>query len=383
MSAVRRVVRAEADVIHERRVMTRDSLGDRMKQNYERPARATLPLRMPVMLRVDGKAFHTYCRDLVRPFDESFMAAMDACAVAICTEAQGAVIAYVQSDEINILLHNYKRLDTAAWFNNDLQKIVSVSASIASMTMTAASVDLFGRIRPAAFDARAFVLPESEVANAFLWREQDAARNSVTMVAQTMFRESELIGRTTAERQEMIFQKSGKNWNDLPTHMRRGRCIVRETKVATRNGVEVTRSQWVVDREIPLFSKDRDYIERHLVVEDESPRTEPRFGEQVESREHRGGNSMAETVQSALPGESPDRARVVAALEALAIDLIQGGDNPSIGRKRYIAEGRKEAVAALSALVATSEADRIAKGVGGHREAMDVLALAETYKRDR
>jgi tRNA(His) 5'-end guanylyltransferase len=253
--------------------MARDSLGDRMK-GYENAARYALPTRMPVLIRVDGKAFHTFCKALARPFDLAFMEAMDQCAVALVEEAQGAVLAYVQSDEITVLLHNYKKLDTAAWFDNNLVKIATVAASTAAATMTAESVRLFGHVRKAKFDGRVWVLPESEVANALLWRQQDAARNSVTMVAQEMFSDAELHGVTTAERQEMIFRKSGKNWNDLPTYQRRGRCVVRQTY--EEGGV--TRSRWVVDREIPIFSQDRAYVERLLEVEPEDVPTEPRFG---------------------------------------------------------------------------------------------------------
>jgi tRNA(His) 5'-end guanylyltransferase len=253
--------------------MTKDSLGDRMK-GYENASRYTLPRRMPLFVRVDGKAFHTFCEDLARPFDLEFMAAMDQCAIDLMIEAHGAVLAYVQSDEITILIHNYKRLDTDPWFGNDLLKIATSCAATASSTMTAESPRLFGHVRKAKFDGRAWVMPESEVANEFLWRQQDAARNSVSMVACSMFSDQELEGVTTPERQEMIFRKSGRNWNDFPIYQRRGRCIVRETY--EQDGV--TRSRWVVDRAIPIFSKDRAYIERLLEVEPEDAPTEPRLG---------------------------------------------------------------------------------------------------------
>src|SRR5262245_49481760 len=108
---------------------SRDSLGDRMK-GYEQACRTTLPRRMPVILRIDGKAFHTFTRGMKRPFDEDFSCAMGACAINICEEAQGAAIGYLQSDEISIMLHNYKRLQTCPWFDNQVQKMTSVAASI-------------------------------------------------------------------------------------------------------------------------------------------------------------------------------------------------------------------------------------------------------------
>lgn len=250
------------------------TLGERAK-GYERATRTVLPMRVPVILRLDGKAFHTYCGGLKRPFDDRFIDAMDVTAVALCAEIQGAQIAYVQSDEISVLVHNYKRLKSAAWFDNEVQKMVSVGASIAGATMTVESARIFGEVRPAYFDARVFVVPERDVCNCFLWREQDAARNSVQMVAQSMYSQRELHGKHTGQLQEMIYQRSGKNWNDLPTHLKRGRCVLRQTYDV--DGAR--RSRWVVDREIPLFSQDRDYIERHLAVEPEDAETVPRFGE--------------------------------------------------------------------------------------------------------
>ena len=249
-----------------------DSLGDRMK-GYERAAKTTLPGRMPVVVRVDGKAFHTWTRGLTRPFDDGFMDAMDGVAVSLCEEMQGAVLAYVQSDEISVLLHNYKRLASAAWFDNEVQKIVSVSASIAGAEMTRLSADVFGGwMRRAVFDARVFVLPEADVCNYFVWRQQDAARNSIQMVAQSLFSQRELHGKDCRVLQEMIFQKGGQNWNDLPIGKRRGRCVRR---IVVPGGFPA----WCVDLSIPLFTEDRAYVEQHLAVEPEEPKPVPRFGE--------------------------------------------------------------------------------------------------------
>lgn len=241
-----------------------DPIGDRMKA-YEKAARTTLPRRMPVIVRVDGKAFHTYTRGCARPFDGSLMTAMDVVAASLCEEMQGATLAFVQSDEVSVLLHNYRRLDTDAWFDNQVQKIASVSASIAAATMTFMSQSIFGETRRAHFDARAFVLPEAEVCNYFLWRQQDATRNSIQMVAQSLYSQRELHCKNTSVLQEMIFQK-GINWNDLPVRQKRGRCVVRN--VSDVDGV--VRHQWVVDDGVPIFSRDRAYIERHLATEDEA-----------------------------------------------------------------------------------------------------------------
>lgn len=238
-----------------------DALGDRMKR-YEQAYRIVLPGRMPVLLRVDGKAFHTWTRNLERPWSELFAAWMDRVAVALCEECQGAQLAYVQSDEISVLLHNYKTHATQSWFDNQLQKMVSVAAACAAATMTHESG------RAAKFDARGWVLPEAEVANYFLWRQNDASRNSIQALAQSLYPQSQLTGKCQAELHEMCFAK-GHNWNDLPTRQKRGRCLVRETYPAS-DGVE--RSRWTVDNEIPRFvGEGREYVERLLAVEAEAP----------------------------------------------------------------------------------------------------------------
>lgn len=256
--------------------MTSDALGDRMK-TYEVAARTTLTRRMPVIIRVDGKAFHTWTRGCERPFDNNLIGAMNHVAMTLCQEVEGTVLAYVQSDEISLLLHNYKRLQTQPWFDNQVQKMVSVAASIASAAMTFESVSIFGGIRPAHFDARAFLLPEAEVANYFLWRQQDASRNSIQMLARSLYSHKELHQKSGPQLQEMCFSKDY-NWNDLPTYQRRGRCIVKieehgQPIFEVGHDKPVSegprRTRWVVDNEIPLFNQDRAYIERHFAVMDE------------------------------------------------------------------------------------------------------------------
>lgn len=240
-----------------------DSLGDRMK-GYERASKVVLPRRMPLIIRVDGKAFHTLTRGCDKPFDAKLMRAMDQTAETLCFQAQGAVFGFVQSDEISILLHNYKRLQSEPWFDNELQKIVSVAAS----TAAAEFGDRYGW---AAFDARAFVLPEAEVCNYFIWRQQDATRNSIQMATRAVYSHAQVDDKNTSEMQEMLHAK-GINWNDYPVGCKRGRAIVRESY--TIEGT--TRHRWVtVDP--PIFTQDRAFIEQHLAVEaeDRSPHPIP------------------------------------------------------------------------------------------------------------
>lgn len=240
-----------------------DAIGDRMKR-YERAAKTSLTWRLPVIVRIDGRAFHTYTRDCERPFDEFLIAAMDACAIAVCEEAQGAALAYVQSDEISVLLHGYRRLDSQPWFDNEVQKIVSISASIAAAEMTARSPSIFrGEMKRANFDARVFVLPEAEVCNYFIWRQQDATRNAIQMMAHALYSHTALHGKNASDMQEMLFQK-GVNFNDAPARHKRGRCVVRA--IYEHDGV--ARHRWTIDNEIPIFTQDRAYVERHLVTEE-------------------------------------------------------------------------------------------------------------------
>lgn len=240
-----------------------DALGDRMKR-YENAYRASLPWRLPVVVRIDGRAFHTYTKGCERPFDERLMSAMNACAAAVCEDAHGAAFAYVQSDEISVLLHGYRALDSQPWFDNGVQKIVSIAASLASAEMTARSPDVFGKVKRAQFDARVFVLPEAEVCNYFIWRQQDATRNAIQMMASAHYSHRELHCKNTNAMQEMLFQK-GVNFNDAPASHKRGRCIARETFEVDGS----TRHRWTTDNEIPIFTQDRNYIERHLATDKE------------------------------------------------------------------------------------------------------------------
>jgi tRNA(His) 5'-end guanylyltransferase len=254
--------------------MDKTSLGDRMKK-YEGAFKYVLPPRMPVIIRVDGRAFHTLTRGLRQPFDIRLVAVMNKVATALCEEVQGAQLAYAQSDEISVLVHSYKKFASQGWFDNEVQKMASISAAVASSVFTANSwriwvpergdpdfdmkmhQDRAEFTRPAQFDSRVFVLPEAEVANYFIWRQQDFERNSVQMLARSLYSHRECNNKNNADLQEMCWEK-GQNWNDLPTSLRRGRCVVRNDD-----------RRWFVDEEVPQFKLDRDYIEQHLDTEEE------------------------------------------------------------------------------------------------------------------
>lgn len=254
---------------------TKDSLGDRMKENYENRYRIFLTRRTPVIIRLDGKAFHTFTRGMDKPFDDIMMIAMVSTAKNLCNSVMGCQIAYVQSDEISLLLHDYKKLETQAWFDYNLQKICSVSASIATSnfnqifkyltgtnSMTEERYELLKKkFDRANFDARAFNIPKSEVCNYFIWRQQDAIRNSVEAVGQANFSHKELHGKSCQAIKEMLLEKKNLNWNYILTCYQRGVCVKKVETADIINGNKVLRSKWETDFEIPIFSENRNYIE--------------------------------------------------------------------------------------------------------------------------
>lgn len=238
-----------------------DSIGDRMKDQYENRTRAYLPRRTYTIIRVDGRAFHSYTRKLERPFDLGFMNRMDQTAAKMCMEISGARLAYVQSDEISILLTDFETAQTQAWLDGNVQKMASIAASMATV--------YFGG--DAQFDARVFTIPDPvEVENYFIWRQQDATRNSIQMAAYAHFSHQSLHKVDTDQMQERLFQEKGINWNDYPDGCKRGRCVVRRTTFSpvtykdkrsgeTRTTEAVERSVWNIEAP-PVFTKDREWL---------------------------------------------------------------------------------------------------------------------------
>ena len=188
---------------------------------YENVNRNYLTRRTPVIIRIDGKAFHTLTRNCEKPFDSDFILCMAATTYKILNSIQGAKCAYVQSDEISILLTDYEDLETDAWFKYNIQKIVSVSSSMATVTFNS----LFRR--EAFFDSRTFNLPKEEVANYFIWRYKDWLRNSLSMFARTFYSQKELNGKNKEQVHEMLFEK-GKNWAKLPEQIKNGTLFYKQ-----------------------------------------------------------------------------------------------------------------------------------------------------------
>lgn len=269
-------------------------LDKRMKE-YEMRNRYYLQRRTPVIVRVDGRAFHTLLRNFKKPFDEVFQTTMQETAKYLCENVQNCKIAYTQSDEITLLLVDYDKLNTHAFFEYRVDKLCSIIASMATFAFNkflaknvanAPNDDFLSAYYKALemgglFDARVFNLPKEEVTNCFFWRQQDATKNSIQSVGQYYFTESELKSKSTNKIQDMLFLDKGINLNNFPTYQKRGSCVIKEEYAINESGEEVEidyitdvneptedvtfRTRWVIDREIPIFKSDgREYIERYV-----------------------------------------------------------------------------------------------------------------------
>jgi tRNA(His) 5'-end guanylyltransferase len=262
-----------------------DELGKRMKEFYEQVPKTRLVRRTPVAIRIDGKAFHTFTRGFEKPFDEVLGRAMRETMKYLCENIQGCVLGYTQSDEITLILIDYKKLTSSAWFDYEVQKMCSIAASMATMAFNKyffqeageviknahmekisdtyknyVEVLIKARSKGAMFDARVFNIPKEEVANLIYWRQLDATRNSIQMVGQANFSHSELQNKSCNQIQEMLFQERDINWNDFPTHLKRGSCCIK---------IEDGRSFWFIDKDIPIFKgEDREYINKRILYDD-------------------------------------------------------------------------------------------------------------------
>lgn len=270
---------------------------DKRMKKYEFVSRHYLTTRTPVIIRIDGKAFHTFTRGFQRPFDDVLSKTMQETMKYLCENIQGCVLGYTQSDEITLVLVDYKNIDTSAWFDYNIQKCASVAASMATLAFNKFfdnNINEYGRehiedwdeggtsrtLSPdervslkiaetyykayqkgAMFDARAFNVPKEEVCNNLLWRQNDATRNSIQMVGRAYFSHKQLNKKSTSNIQDMLMLEKGVNWNDYPTKYKRGSCCIRKTDETTG------RSKWIIDNEIPIFKGDgRKYVNDLIYV---------------------------------------------------------------------------------------------------------------------
>ena len=284
-----------------------DDLGLRMKTFYEQIPKTRLIRRVPVAIRIDGKSFHTFCKKFQKPFDEVLIKSMQQTMKYLCENIQGCVVGYTQSDEITLILIDYQKFTSQAWFDYEVQKICSIAASMATMAFNkyfSKYVNLYiydnyddqydadyvkvlinAMEKGAMFDARCFNIPKEEVCNLIYWRQLDASRNSIQMVGQANFSHRELQNKSCNDIQDMLMTQKGINWNDFPTHQKRGSCCIK-TEVSVTEGITTTecafgedrkehvinierieRPHWIIDNEIPLFKAGgRDYIDKLIYV---------------------------------------------------------------------------------------------------------------------
>lgn len=239
-------------------------LDDRMKK-YEK--RYELPINLPVIIRIDGRAFHTFTRGMQKPFDETFIDMMNTIGLRLCDEIQNCKLALLQSDEINFLVYN--GVDSTPWFGNEIQKICSISASLAATIGTKYMSDNIPNKNKVAisFDSRAFIIPPKDVVNYFIWRQQDWERNSLQMLTRKYYSQKDMENKGCEDMHEMLYTK-GDNWNNLPTYLKRGRCIIKKPENILVDNKhfkgKVVRNKWTIDLDIPIFKEDRSYILQRL-----------------------------------------------------------------------------------------------------------------------
>jgi tRNA(His) guanylyltransferase len=297
-----------------------ESLGERMKF-YEAQATAQyLQPFVPWIIRLDGRAFHTFTRGFNKPFDTDLIRIMQQTTEHL-VKATNACIGYTQSDEITLVLYT-DAPGTQLFFDGRRDKINSILAAICSVYFSNRMEDVVNKINsehePPVFDCRCFTVPnKAEALNCLIWREQDAVRNSVQMVGQHYFSPSQLHQKSCNQIQEMLFQQHKINWNDLPDEQKRGTYVRRRRLVKPFTTAELealpehhharTNPDLVVEREeitrlqMPILSK---VINRDEVVFDGAdPITlEEYIGSEEDLGEETPEGEMHSVHEASIPG---------------------------------------------------------------------------------
>ena len=248
-----------------------DELGNRMKSNYEDVTRYYLSRRTPVILRLDGKAFHTFTKGFDKPFDSILVEAMQYTTEQLCKNIQGCVFGYCQSDEISLLLVDYKKLNSDAWFGYNIQKCSSVAASLAANYFNSYLLDcvtsfksfkqddeanfLSNKLFKASFDARIFNIPKEEVVNYFIWRQNDCIRNAINSIGQYYFSHKNLQHKNVSQIREMLV-KNKINEEDYSGYCRFGSSIIKDCKDGKEEWVTVIS---------PIFKENRNFINKTFI----------------------------------------------------------------------------------------------------------------------
>lgn len=253
----------------------KDDLGDRMKR-YEKVSDHVLAIKTPVIIRIDGNAFHTFTKGFNKPFDKYFIEAMAATTLDLCKDIAGCQYGYVQSDEISLFLCDYEKIETQPWFDYRLQKLASIAAAKATWYFhqhlqeeyekayeddptASATVFLAEKLtKMACFDARAFNIPKDEISNYFIWRQNDATRNAILSIAQYVLPSSELNGKNCKQLKTLLTDKYNVQFDAIPTRFMRGTLFLKEYDP------DKCKKIWFMPPETP------DFIEHRILLEEYS-----------------------------------------------------------------------------------------------------------------
>ena len=267
-----------------------------MKDEFEAPVDYVLEKKIPVLIRVDGKAFHTFTKGFKRPFDDILRNSMKNTMLRLCLDIQGCVFGYEQSDEITLVLIDYQNPTSSAWFDYRIQKVASTAAGLATCffnqelakninafvngrkesEMTSEELKYLERIRRAqekgaVFDGRCFNVPQDMVFDRIMGRQIDAIKNSISVTGQTYFSQNELNKKSTKEIVEMLKEKNIM-WEEFPVeHQRGAACYKTPQTIVGPSGTKVTRNKFQIDDQMPVLMADgsnRDYIDKFLKGED-------------------------------------------------------------------------------------------------------------------
>lgn len=279
--------------------MDHSDIGARMKA-YENCYRIYLPKRQAVIVRIDGRAFHSFTKGFNRPYDAVFAKCMWETAKQLCENISGCVFGYTQSDEISLVLVDYKNINTEPWFGNNLQKIVSISASMATYffkknfeevirdeyidwyttgTVNDEKEKLLNQHTQAynnklcVFDARAFIVPREEVANYIYWRQLDCVRNSIQLAGQAYFSHKQLQNKNCDQIQEMLWQEHQVNWSKYPNWFKNGVAIYKQPREIYYNNEDgtqssVVRDKFTIDLEMPMVSQNPNFINKLVIFKE-------------------------------------------------------------------------------------------------------------------
>lgn len=283
----------------------RNDLGTRMKTFYENRSKSFLLRRTPVIIRVDGKSFSHFCKRFERPYDRLLNECLNNTLVYLCSKVQCVKMGQRHSDEMSLLLLDYENLSTEPYFEYNIQKMCSVVAAMTTAEFCKQLLihgenvyNLNADFAPALvgapvknedgwasifdnsvlsyqedwpiFDARCFNIPEKEISNYFWWRMLDAKRNSINMLAQSLFSHSQLQGRTCNEVQEMMFQEKGINWDKIPPEQKSGMlCLKMDVEKPIEKGPDAGkichRSVWETSP-APKIKSELDDIVKDILT---------------------------------------------------------------------------------------------------------------------